>query len=110
VFGSSPWTLSTKWFLSNFLNDHFVINQRIVLGHRRRKPAVDFRDATRGGVIGIPDSAVLRVAAESGRILISHDRQTMPAHLARFLEGHSSPGVIIVSQDLDIGAFCAFIA
>jgi hypothetical protein len=30
--------------------------------------------------------------------------ETLPAHLARFLESHSSPGVIIVSQDLDIGA------
>jgi hypothetical protein len=79
-------------------------NHRIVLGLRRREPAVDLRDAMSGGVIGIPDSAVLRIAADSGRILISHDRKTMPAHLARFLEGHSCPGVIIVSQDLDIGA------
>ena len=85
-------------------------NQRIVLGLRRRQPAVDFRDATSGGVIGIPDSAVLRVAADSGRILITLDRKTMAAHLARFLEGRSRPGVIIVSQDLDVRAFCAFIA
>lgn len=28
----------------------------------------------------------------------------MPAHFARFLEKRSSPGVIIVSQELDIGA------
>jgi hypothetical protein len=28
----------------------------------------------------------------------------MPGHLARFLESHPSPGLIIVSQDLDIGA------
>ena len=28
----------------------------------------------------------------------------MPAHLVHFLEQRSSPGVIIVSQDLDIGA------
>jgi len=55
-------------------------------------------------VIGAADSGVLRIAAESGRILISRDRKTMPGHLERFLESHSSPGVIIVSQDLDIGA------
>jgi hypothetical protein len=79
-------------------------NQRIVLGLRRREPAVDFRDARSGGVIGAEDATVLRIAAESGRILISHDRKTIPGHLARFLKDHASPGVIIVSQDLDIGA------
>ena len=47
---------------------------------------------------------MLRIAAESARILISHDRKTMPAHFARFLEKKSSPGIIIVAQDLDIGA------
>src|ERR1700733_1749387 len=31
----------------------------------------------------------------------------MPGHLARFLESHPSPGLIIVSQDLDIGAAIA---
>jgi len=80
------------------------LNQRIVLGLRRREPAIDFRDAREGGVIGASDAVVLSLAAESGRILISHDRNTMPAHLARFLENHSSPGVIIVSQDLAVGA------
>jgi hypothetical protein len=79
-------------------------NQKIVLGLRRREPAIDFRDARDGGVIGVTDASVLRIAAESGRILISHDRRTIPLHLARFLERQSSPGVILVSQDLDIGA------
>lgn len=50
------------------------------------------------------DPDVLRIAAESGRILISHDRKTMAAHFARFREERSSPGIIIVSQNLDIGA------
>jgi hypothetical protein len=77
-------------------------NQRIVLGLRRREAAIDFRDAHDGRVIGASDATVLRLAAESGRILISHDRKTMPAHLARFLESYSIPGVIIVSQGLDV--------
>jgi len=46
----------------------------------------------------------LRVSAETGRILVSHDRKTMPVHFARFTEHSSSPGVIIVGQDLDVGA------
>jgi Domain of unknown function (DUF5615) len=79
-------------------------NQRIVLGLRRREAAIDFRDAREGRVTGASDATVLRLTAESGRILISRDRKTMPAHLARFIESHPSPGVIIVSQELDVGA------
>jgi hypothetical protein len=52
----------------------------------------------------VPDPEVLSMAAESARILISHDRRTMPGHFTRFRETRSSPGLIIVSQDLDIGA------
>jgi hypothetical protein len=32
---------------------------------------------------GALDSDVLRIAAESGRILVSHDRKTMPGHFTR---------------------------
>jgi hypothetical protein len=80
------------------------LNYKILLGLRRREPSVDFMSADEGGIVGVSDPEVLQVAAESGRILVSHDRNTMPAHLADFLELQSSPGVIIVSQDLDIGA------
>lgn len=79
-------------------------NYKIVLALRRREPAVDFMDAQRGGVIGAPDYQVLRIAADSGRIVVSHDRRTMPAQMVRFVEHCSSPGLIIVKQDLDIGA------
>ena len=77
-------------------------NQKIVAGLKRREPAVDFQDARLGGVIGLPDPEVLAKATEAGRILVSHDRKTMVAHLVRFVEGRSSPGLIIVPQDLDI--------
>jgi hypothetical protein len=60
--------------------------------------------AHEGRVIGLPDPEVIRVAAESGRILASHDRKTMPGHFARFRETRFSPGIIIESQELDIGA------
>ena len=79
-------------------------NQKIVLGLRRREPSVDILDAHKGGVVGVHDSDVLRIAAEFARILVSHDRKTMPAYFARFCSERSSPGIIIVSQDLGIGA------
>ena len=61
-------------------------NQKIVVGLRRREPSVDFLNALDGGVIGLPDPAVISVAAQSGWILVSHDRKTMPGHFARFRE------------------------
>jgi hypothetical protein len=79
-------------------------NHKIVRGLRRREPSVDFLSAQEGGVVGVPDPDVLRIAAESDRVLISHDRKTMPAHFAQFREKRESPGLIIVSQHLDIGA------
>jgi hypothetical protein len=79
-------------------------NQKIVLGLRRREPTVDFQTAHQGGVLGRPDLEVLSIAARESRILVSHDRATMPAHFVRFTATQSSPGLIIVSQDADIGA------
>lgn len=79
-------------------------NYKIVVGLRRREPSVDFLSAHEGGVVNMPDPEVLRIAAQSGRVLVSHDRKTMPGHFARFRQTQSSPGLIIVSQDLDIGA------
>ena len=78
-------------------------NHKIVIGLRRREPAIDILNAHEGGVIGVSDPEVLTMAAESGRILLSHDRKTMPSYFARFKRARSSPGIIIVSQDLDIG-------
>jgi Domain of unknown function (DUF5615) len=82
---------------------HADSNHKIVVGLHRREPSVDFLSAQEG-VIGVSDPEVLRVSANSGRILISHDRKTMPAHFVRFRDTQSSPGLILVSQDLDIGA------
>ena len=78
-------------------------NQKIVAGLRRREPAIDFRSARDGGVIGKPDPEVLAQAASESRVLVSHDRQTMPGHFRRFIEKQASPGLVIVPQELDIG-------
>ena len=78
-------------------------NHKIAVGLRRRKPTIDFLGAHEGGVIALPDSDVIGAAAESGRVLVSHHRKTMPGHFARFRETRSSSGIIIVAQDLDIG-------
>jgi hypothetical protein len=79
-------------------------SHKIVAGIRRREPSVDFLGARDGSVIGLDDPEVLQVAFESNRILVSHDRKTMPVHFTKFLEDRMSPGVLIVSQYLDIGS------
>jgi len=45
---------------------------------------------------------ILHVAAEDGRILITHDRRTMPIHFGMFIETEPSPGVFVVQQDTEI--------
>ena len=72
-------------------------------GLRRREPAIDFQSAGEGGVIGRPDPEVLAQAASEGRVLVSHDRQTMPGHFRRLIGKQASPGLVVVSQELDIG-------
>lgn len=42
------------------------------------------------------------IAAQEGRILISHDRKTMPSEFAEFMTNNQSSGVIIVSRKLAI--------
>jgi len=78
-------------------------NQKIVLGLLRREPTIDFQTAAQGGVIGRPDPEVLAIAARKNRILISHDRGTMPTYFTRFTATQPSPGLILVSQEVDIG-------
>ncbi len=44
---------------------------------------------------GLADSDALRIAADSGRILVSQNRRTMPSHFSRCLARERSRGVIL---------------
>ena len=80
------------------------VNHTIVKGCRRQEPAMDFLSANEAKLEGSPDPDVLALAAEQDRILVTHDRQTMPWHFAEFLmSGRSCPGVFLVSQHAPIG-------
>ena len=78
------------------------LDGRILRGLRRVSSKIDFRTATDVGLEGLQDPEVLRIAAESGRILVSQDRRTMPAHFARFKAGNGSPGVILLREAIAI--------
>lgn len=74
------------------------LNEDIVTGVRRREPRMDFRTAAEAGLRGLTDERVLQLAAEDGRILVTHDRRTMPREFAAFIATQRSPGVAILSQ------------
>lgn len=78
-------------------------DQRIVAATVRREPAIDFRTAGEAGLVGLLDPEVLARTAADGRVLVSHDRKTMPHHFGEFLGRASSPGVLIFPQYLRIG-------
>jgi hypothetical protein len=77
-------------------------NEEIVSALLRRHPELDFQTAEEGKIRGLPDPAVLTRAAEDGRILVTHDRRTMPTHFANFIQQKESPGVIIISQRVSV--------
>jgi hypothetical protein len=78
------------------------LNQAIVTGVLRREPAVDCQSAFVAGLEGLKDSQVLALSSQQGRILVSHDRKTMPLEFAEFVTHQQSSGVIIVSRKLPI--------
>jgi hypothetical protein len=50
------------------------------------------------------DDQVLKLAAESQRVLVSHDVGTMPTHFRAFTDaGNHTAGVFLISQSLDVG-------
>jgi hypothetical protein len=76
----------------------------VVKALRLREPTIDFASAADSKLEGAPDPEVLEIAAQQGRILVSHDRRTMVAHFrTRLAEGKSSPGVFLVTQSARIG-------
>jgi hypothetical protein len=77
-------------------------NQNVVRALRRRQPMIDFHTADDAGLRGLDDPEVLAIAAREGRILVSHDRHTMPQHFADLLMTQHSPSVFILSQVLPI--------
>lgn len=74
------------------------LKSAIVNGVKRRQPAIDFQSALKANLDGVPDDSVLRQAASEGRILVTHDRRTMPIHFTNFISTHESAGVILIAQ------------
>jgi len=74
------------------------LHQRIVRAVLRREPSMDFQTASAASLSGLPDPAVLALAANEGRVLVSHDQTTMPEHFSRFITTRNSSGLLLVPQ------------
>lgn len=80
------------------------LNQIILLATTRREPAIDFQSAMTAGLTGIADAEVSARAATDGRVLVTHDRKTMPRNFAEFIGRGTSPGLLLIPQSLSVAA------
>ena len=60
-------------------------NHIIIKAALRREPTIDFQTAEAANLVGLDDSEVLATAAKAGRVLLTHDRRTMPKHFGEFI-------------------------
>ena len=80
------------------------LNEDIVNGILRRESLVDFQTASAADLRRLSDLEVLTLSAREGRLLVSHDRRTMPRAFATFVRSKISPGLLIVSQKTNLFA------
>ncbi len=79
-------------------------NHQILRGVRLRIDKLDFVVAQMSGLSGADDVSLLSWAAEHGRIVLTHDRQTLPKFAYdRVRLNQLMPGVIVVSDEMPIG-------
>ncbi len=80
------------------------LNHIIVKATLRREPGIDFQIAHVANLAGVGDQEVLALAAQAGRVLVTHDRKTMPKNFAEFIVHTSSSGVVVIPQKLPVRA------
>src|SRR5215212_7424222 len=78
-------------------------NNDIVRGLRLREPTVDLVRVQDVGLLRAGDPAVLAWAADNGRIVLTHDRATMPDDAyKRLVAGEAMPGVFVLNDRLPV--------
>jgi hypothetical protein len=79
-------------------------NERTIEGVFRIEPTVDLIRVREVGLARTPDPLVLAWAADHGRVLLTHDVQTMVGHAyERVARGLAMPGVVAVRQLAPVG-------
>jgi hypothetical protein len=79
-------------------------NYTIVRGLLRRVPLLDIVRIQDAGLSGADDPVVLAWAAQEGRVLLTHDVETITLYAyERVRAGKAMPGVVEVSRSLALG-------
>lgn len=79
-------------------------NNDVVHGLLRRNPDIDLVRIQDVGLSGTDDERVLEWAADTSRILLTHDVKTLISFAnERVREGKSMPGVFEVSRKVSVG-------
>ena len=87
------------------------LHEDILRSTKRLRSEIDFQRAPELGLhTGVADPEVLRLCAEQDRMLVTHDRHTMPGHFIEFIKHQDSPGIFIVSRRLSIGKAAEWLA
>ena len=80
------------------------VNWDILNGLRLRNPNIDIATVQGMGMRGEKDPDVLEWAAQEGRILLTHDVNTMGGlAYERIRSGQTTPGVFIIPEDCPVG-------
>lgn len=80
-------------------------NNRILRALRRETPELDVIRVQDTEIYQASDPAVLEWAAQNGRVLLTHDINTMTKYANERLQlGEAMPGVMVVSDDAAIGS------
>jgi predicted nuclease of predicted toxin-antitoxin system len=86
----------------NLLGDE-NFNGDIVRGLFLRQPNLDLLRVQDVGLREVDDPSILNWAANNGRILLTHDRATMPDFAyARLFKGHQMSGLFVINDRMPI--------
>ncbi len=79
-------------------------NQRVLRGLKQRIPNIDYVIVQQTELRQAEDQAILAWAAEQSRILLTHDKDTIPNFAYQRVQANQyMPGVILVPEELSIG-------
>jgi hypothetical protein len=96
-------TIKDKAEMLRLLADENFNNQ-IVRGILRRRPKIDIVRVQNVGLSETDDRVILEWAAQQGRILLTHDVETMTRYAYdRVQAGLAMPGVFEISRSVPVG-------
>jgi hypothetical protein len=79
------------------------LDHDILRGLLRRVPQLNAVMTFEIGMSEATDPQLLMWAAQEGRIIVTHDRRTMPAHAAELMDaGENIAGLFVVSRNLPL--------